>query len=57
MKKVFVLEWDDSLGENWMNIDNLKLCLYTQGFTKEEIIKVRELIPAPVGDNSTSLES
>lgn len=30
MEKTFKIKWDDSLGEEWMNIDNLRLCLFTK---------------------------
>jgi len=43
MKKHFELEWDDSMGEGWMNIFNLELCLFSKGHSKPELIKVREL--------------
>ena len=43
MEKLKVeLTWDeDSLGKGWMNLDNLKLCLYSKLFTKEELVKIR----------------
>lgn len=32
-KATFTVKWDGELGRGWMNIDNLKLCL----FSKEHI--------------------
>lgn len=38
MKMVVVLEWDeDELGEGWMNIQNLRSCLYGEIHTREEL--------------------
>lgn len=35
------LEFDkDKLGNKWMNSDNLDLLLYTDAFTKKELLKV-----------------
>ena len=37
MKVRVVFEYDETvMGENWMNIDNLKLLLYSQGFATME---------------------
>ena len=33
-------EWNDELGEMWMNMDNLKLLLYGQMYTKPELLNV-----------------
>ena len=38
-------KWNDNLGERWMNIDNLKLCLYGQTQTKPELLSVQEVFP------------
>ena len=43
MKKVFVLEWDDDMGEGWMNIYNLELCLYGKEHTRRDLLKVTEV--------------
>ena len=43
MKRIkVILEFNEQdLGEKWMNIDNLKLLLYSKKwFTKEELLKV-----------------
>ena len=42
-KITFELEWDDDLGEEWMNIFNLELCLYSSGHTKRELLRVKEV--------------
>jgi len=45
MKKLFVeLEFDEEiLGPAWMNIDNLKSCLFTKEFTKPELLSAKIL--------------
>ena len=41
MRVKVILEFDDNkLGQGWMNIDNLKLLLYTEQKTKEDLLKV-----------------
>ena len=46
MARMYVeLEWDDSLGLSWMNMDNLGLCLYSDEFTKKKLLKVKEIRP------------
>lgn len=43
-RMIVILEWDDEeLGEGWMNIDNLKILLYTQAFTPEQLLEVIEI--------------
>ena len=38
---VVKLRWDDKeLGKGWMNMDNLKLCLFTENHTKGELLEV-----------------
>ena len=41
MKKLLVeLTWDDDdLGQEWMNIYNLELCLYSKEHTKRALLK------------------
>ena len=29
-EKVFKIKWDDELGETWMNLFNLELCLFSK---------------------------
>ncbi len=36
------LEWDDKLGEKWMNIDNLRLCLYSNQHSAPELLTAKE---------------
>ncbi len=43
MIKIFKIEWDEDLGEGWMNIFNLELCLFSKEHTKKELITVTEL--------------
>jgi len=44
MKMLVELEYDENkLNPNWMNIDNLKLCLFSKEHTKRELLKVREV--------------
>ena len=40
MKQTFEIEWDDSLGENWMNKDNLLLCI--NAYCENEPCRVTE---------------
>ena len=44
MKQLYEIEFDENdLGEGWMNIYNLELCLFSKEHTKRELIKVREI--------------
>ena len=36
------LTWKDDLGEKWMNIDNLKILLFTKAETLESLLEVEE---------------
>lgn len=38
MKTIFEIEWDDELGEAWMNEDNLLICLNTKEHCGEGLI-------------------
>lgn len=43
----FTIKWDGSLGRGWMNIDNLKLCLFSEnhiGGKAKEKVTVEPLI-------------
>ena len=43
MKLIVEFEWDEKeLGDGWFNIDNLKLCLFTEKFTRRELLKVNK---------------
>ena len=43
MKLIVEFEWDEKeLGDGWFNIDNLELCLFTEKFTRRELLKIRE---------------
>ena len=49
MKLIVEFEWDEKeLGDGWFNIDNLKLCLFTEKFTRRELLKVRDLGNVPI---------
>ena len=37
-EETYKIKWEDSLGRGWMNIDNLKLCLFSETY---------------IGDNAT----
>ena len=40
MKLIVEFEWDENeLGDGWFNIDNLELCLFTEKFTRRELLK------------------
>ena len=43
MIKVFELEWKDELGQAWMNIFNLELCLFSPEHTNKDLLKVKEI--------------
>ena len=30
MKRLYLISWDDDLGPEWMNLDNLKACLFSK---------------------------
>ena len=42
-KMIVELEWDDELGESWMNIYNLELCLYGNTCTKKELLSAVDI--------------
>ena len=43
-KQIFELEWDEeNLGQGWMNIYNLELCLYSKEHTRRDLVAVREI--------------
>lgn len=42
-KKFFQLEWDEMLGEHWMNLDNLAILLFTKACAKKELLTVKEV--------------
>lgn len=46
MEKIFKIKWDDELGEGWMNLWNLELCLFSKeciGGEAEDKVEVEEL--------------
>ena len=36
MKATYTIEWPDNYGPAWMNIDNLKLCLFSATYMSGE---------------------
>jgi hypothetical protein len=45
-KKIFKIKWDDELGEGWMNLYNLELCLFSKeciGGKAKDKVTVEEL--------------
>ena len=43
VKLIVEFFWNEKeLGDSWFNIDNLKLCLFTEKFTRRELLKIRE---------------
>ena len=42
-KATFELEWNDNLGEGWMNKWNLETLMYSSQSTKKELIRVKEI--------------
>lgn len=46
MEKTFKIIWDDELGQDWMNIFNLELCLFSEehiGGKAKDMVKVEEV--------------
>lgn len=42
-EKTFKLKWPNSLGREWMNIDTLKLCLFSKEHTQDRFLAVEEV--------------
>lgn len=42
-RMIVELEWNDELGEKWMNMDNLALLLYGQMYTKRELLSIKDV--------------
>lgn len=42
-KRIFELEWDEELGEMWMNEDNLAICLYTDTHTSANLVAIKDV--------------
>jgi len=43
MKLIVEFFWNEKeLGDGWFNIDNLSQCLFTEKFTRRELLKVKE---------------
>lgn len=42
-EKIFKLRWKKSFGKDWMNIFNLKSCLFSQTYIKEGLLEVEEV--------------
>lgn len=45
-EKIFKIKWDDELGEAWMNLFNLELCLFSEqhiGGKAKEMVEAEEL--------------
>jgi len=45
-EKIFKIKWDDELGEGWMNLWNLELCLFSKehiGGKAKDVVEVEEL--------------
>ncbi|MFA7101174.1 MAG: hypothetical protein WC196_05520 [Bacilli bacterium] len=46
MEATFKITWDDSLGEKWMNVDNLRICLFSDthiGKDVQPLVKIEEV--------------
>ena len=49
MKLIVEFEWNEKeLGDSWFNIDNLSQCLFTEKFTRRELLKIRNLGNVPI---------
>jgi len=45
-EKIFKIKWEDELGEGWMNLFNLELCLFSKeciGGQAKDMVIVEEL--------------
>lgn len=42
-RKIFILEWNESFGPEWMNIDNLRLCLFGNEHTQPELLEAEDV--------------
>ena len=42
-KMVVELEWNDDMGEHWMNVDNLTILLYTNQYTKRGFLSAKDI--------------
>jgi hypothetical protein len=42
-KRVFLVEWNEDLGPEWMNKDNLEICLFTAESTRRQLLGVTEI--------------
>jgi len=45
-RKIFMLEWTESMGPEWMNIDNLYTLLSTPKYVRKTIIDAKDVTPA-----------
>ena len=43
MKKLFELEWNDDLGDEWMSRFHLELYLFSGKHTWEKLVRVKEV--------------
>ena len=42
-KKIFMLEWDESMGPEWIGIDILKTLMFSKTCSKPNLIKVTDV--------------
>lgn len=42
-RKIFRIEYDDELGPEWLNIDNLKLCLFSDSHISSIRVDVKDI--------------
>ena len=43
MKRIFEIEYDDSLGEEWLNLDTFKSLLFTGAYLNRPV-KINEIV-------------
>lgn len=43
MRKVFLIEWPEKLGSEWLHTDNLRSCLFSGNFITRQNIKVEDI--------------
>jgi hypothetical protein len=54
MKMFVCLEWNDELGEHWLNEENLKLLLYGQAYSKPELLSFTAFKPIEYNDEEVT---
>jgi hypothetical protein len=43
MQKLYLVEWDDELGEDWLNVFNMELCLFSKEHTRRDLVTITDV--------------